>query len=174
VANLFPSPQWIYPSNFILRNKIWQEIIISYKSPGHVHNITFWDILPEFKIEPIRAREESLYGRPNSNRFTCEMANFERRIRREWLIYSNCPCHIFHSTFCDVQTIRLNWFDPSTERFSKKFLSFLTQNGPNVTEAPCTYMNIALMQSNRVKLNRDQIFEKVAHLKFIHFCVDFR
>jgi len=62
------------------------------------------------------------------------MADFEWQIRHE-LFYSNYPCHIFDSSFWDVQTSTSNRFDPSTGRFSKKFLSFLIQNGPKVNEA---------------------------------------
>jgi len=44
--------------------KIRQERIVSFR-PGHVNHVTFWDLLPEFSIKPIRAREESLYRGQN-------------------------------------------------------------------------------------------------------------
>ena len=107
---------------------------------------------PKSWIEPIRAQNDSLWHGLNSSRFTCEMVDFEWQIGHELLIYRNYPCHLFNSTFSDVQTSAANWFDPSTGRFSKKFLSFLTQNRPEMNEALCRYVNRALMQSNMSNL----------------------
>jgi len=59
--------------------------------------------------------------------------------------------------FWDVQTSTINWFNPSMGRFSNEILSFPTNNGPKVNQAPCRYVNIALMQSymsNLMKISK--------------------
>jgi len=80
------------------------------------------------------------------------MAGFEWQIRRELWIYSNYSCNTYNLTLWDVQTSTNNRFHPSMGRFSKKFLSFLTQNRTRVDEAPCRYVNIAPMQSSMLNL----------------------
>jgi len=45
--------------------KIWQETIISQKSPGHVNNVK--NLAPESWIDTIRTQEESLWRRQNSS-----------------------------------------------------------------------------------------------------------
>jgi len=79
--------------------KIRQEIIISWKSPRYVNNVTFCYLSPESWIGLIWAQKESLWCGKNSSRFTCEMADFEWQIGHELLIYRNYPCHIFWSYF---------------------------------------------------------------------------
>jgi len=56
-------------------------------------DVTFGDLLSEIVIEAIRAREQSVEPGQNSSRFTSEMADFERQIRHELLIYNNDPRH---------------------------------------------------------------------------------
>jgi len=89
------------------------------------------------------------------------MADCEGQIRHQLLIHSNHPCHISSSTFWDVQTSTLNRFDPSTERFSKNFLGFLTQNGPKVNEANKQTNKYYSGAIKHVKFNEDlkKLFE---------------
>jgi len=127
---------------------IRQKIIILQKSPGHVNIVTFWHHSPVSRINPIQAQGESLWRGQMSSCFTCEMADFEWQIGHELWYYRNYPCHVSGLIVGDDQTNTVSWFDPITGRFSKKFLSCLTQNRPKVNGVPCSYVNIALIQSN--------------------------
>jgi len=75
------------------------------------------------------------------------MDDFEWQIGHPLLNYRNYPCQNSDLTFWNVSTSTINRFDPSTGRFSKTILSFLTQN-----EATCRYVSIAPMQSNMLNL----------------------
>ena len=62
------------------------------------------------------------------------MDGFEWQIRHELFIYSKYPCQMYNLTFRDVQTSTHNWFHPSTKRFAKIFLSFLSRTDLELTK----------------------------------------